>query len=186
MPVLDEFLQLCAGEITRRASSMGQPVLVEGAAAFQAAVNDAQLIDTELSTIGAQQCLAQVAPDTASNPAIAERAIQAAKQVPWQPTTRLPGDDGSAVGLGLIDKARSFGANICGLMLVSPGARYPEHTHPPQELYLPIYGDGQWRFGGSDDYTVLAHDTLVYNNPSDLHGMTAGASPELALYFLWP
>ncbi len=71
-------------------------------------------------------------------------------------------------------------------MLLAPSGAYPEHSHPPQEIYLPIAGGGQWRYGGAERYQLLADDALVYNHPGDRHGALAGDEPLLALYILWP
>jgi quercetin dioxygenase-like cupin family protein len=95
-------------------------------------------------------------------------------------------DDGGAnVALGIVNDARVLGPLTCGLILVAPGAAYPEHAHPPQEIYLPISGRGSWRYGGSGEYRSLHDDSLVYNHPRDLHGTIAGDEPLLALYILW-
>ena len=49
-----------------------------------------------------------------------------------------------------------LGAVACGLMLLDSGRHYPAHAHRPQEIYLPISGDGSWRFGGAKEYRALA------------------------------
>jgi len=186
MTALDEFLHAASAEISRRAALATDPILVEGARVFQRAVSSTAAQAVELTEIGALNMLASVDTAAAINPHVAVMAIQAAAEIPWIPTPRMDQDDGSQVGLGLIDAVRDFGDVVCGMMLLTPGASYPLHNHAPQEVYLPITGTGQWRYGGAEDFVQLGPDTLVYNNPNDLHSAIAAESPELALYFLWP
>ena len=175
---LDVFLHDCCAEIERRAA-VAEPlpgVLCHGAAAFRNAIDSARPADAPLTVVPA---LAEVdnIPRAVLGPAVA--------QVPWVPTPRL-GDDGAQVALGLVDQVRELGEVQCGLMLLGAGAAYPEHSHPPQEIYLPIADGGSWRFGGSSEYRMLGEDELVYNHPGDRHGAIAGHLPLLALYILWP
>ena len=187
MSALDDFLAAAATEVARRAEiATDRPVLAEGARAFATALAAAGTVERDLTTTGVRDQLNSIDTAHAANPALASLAVDAAREVPWVPTPRIDGDAGATVGLGLVDKVRDFGEVTVGFMLLAPGAAYPEHTHPPQEIYLPLTGEGQWRFGGADDYVRLADDALVYNNPGDLHGVVAADEPELALYFLWP
>lgn len=188
MTVLDDFLQASVVEISRRAALAAdrQPILSQGAESFDRAVHAASVVEHDLTTIGVQRELALISGDQSRQPDLAALAVQAAAEVPWVPTPRLDSDNGELVGLGLVDTVRDFGDLIVGFMLLAPGASYPEHSHPPQEIYLPISGTGHWRYGGSHEYVQLADDTLVYNNPDDLHGAVASPDDaELALYFLW-
>ena len=170
---LDEFLRGCAREIQRRAGladEFGDELRV-GAEAFSDALDGASYQSCELTTVPATRHLAGI--DSAA----------ALSRVPWAASTRLD-DNGSAVALGLVDQVCDLGAVSCGLMLLAPGVAYPEHHHSPAEIYLPINGDGTWRFGGHADYRTLAEDELVYNQPNDVHSAVAGAEPLVALYVL--
>ena len=169
---LDGFLWQCVEEMERRAAlaTDKREILEQGAAAFRSAMESAAPIDCELSTTPVVEHL------PAGHPA---------RSVPWVPTPRLEADDGTLVALGLVDKVLDLGDLICGLMLLAPGAAYPEHSHPPQEIYLPLTGEGQWRYGGSEEYVGLAPDAVVYNPPGGRHGTIAGTDPLLALYILW-
>ena len=182
---LDTFLDLACGEMTRRAL-LQEPtpgVLRQGAEAFRRALATAQVIgDGEpLSTVPALAELSSL-PEAE----LTEAAIAASEHVPWIPTPRLRGDDGASVALGLVDRVRDLGDVQCGLMLLGAGAAYPVHAHPPQEIYLPIAGDGRWRYGGMREYRSVSDDMLVYNNPRDVHSAIAGTDPLLAMYILWP
>ena len=189
--MLDHFLDLCCTEIERRAQ-LAEPepgVLCQGAAAFRGALQAMPAggpASSPLASVPAVSYLRELQPSPSVPPSIAQAAAGAAVDIPWIATPRLKDDDGQDVALGIIDQVRSLGELQCGLMLMAPGAAYPEHAHPPQEIYLPIAGDGHWRFGGSADYRTLDADALIYNNPRDLHGAVATDDALLALYILWP
>lgn len=104
--------------------------------------------------------------------------------LPWIPTPRAD-DDGHHLALAPLDRALDLGDTIIGLMYVGPGATYPLHHHPPQELYLTIAGTGRWRYGGRELPETIGPLSTIYNNPDDRHSATAGQHPLLALYVLW-
>lgn len=175
-----QFLQLCADEISRRAAlATDRPHLSEGAEAFQTALADSSSRSATITTVPVESCLADITPSPLANSLLAANA-----QIPWEPSQRLD-DDGQGVALAVLNRVRDLGHVTCGLMLLGPEHAYPEHSHPPQEIYLPISGDGEWRFGGSEEYRRLDSDELVYNNPGDTHGAAAGSEPLVALYVLW-
>jgi quercetin dioxygenase-like cupin family protein len=182
---LDDFLRACEREIARRLH--GQPkqgVLTAGHAAFQAALDTSEPIDAPRGSIPVAEHLGH----GAAAPLLA--AAQAAgPELSWIASSRLD-DNGTEAGLAPLNDVRDldrsdWGHVQCGLMLLRPHGTYPLHSHPPQELYLPISGDGQWRYGGSNDFCSLAADALVYNHPNDVHSVVAGDEPLLALYVLW-
>jgi hypothetical protein len=183
---LDRFLDLCCDEIERRAqlAETESAVLLDGAAAFRRALDAAppapKVSSTPLPTVSVAAHLQDLSPSL-----IGRAAVAAVSEIPWIPTPRLD-DGGTKVALGIVNDVRDLGDLTCGLILVAPGAAYPEHAHPPQEIYLPIAGRGSWRYGGSNEYRSLHGDSLVYNHQRDLHGTIAGDEPLLALYILWP
>jgi len=179
---LDELLRSCSIEITRRARAAGSPVVLTGAENFASAVAAMQPLEASATTVPVVELLAHV-PVVPFAPMVAP----AAQEMPWTASRRLgKGDDGSTVALGLVNEVRELGAVTCGFMLLAPNARYPEHAHPPHEIYLPIAGNGQWRYGGHASYRALEPDSLVYNSPKVTHGAIAGDQLLLALYVLWP
>ena len=182
---LDQFLVLCCAEIQRRAdiAERSPDVLRQGAAAFRTALQHASVISAANDLSATMPVLATL--DSLASSQLADAAVAVAGEIPWQPTPRVQ-DSSSTVGLGRIDQVRDLGGVQCGLMLVAPGEVYPEHGHPPQEIYLPIAGNGQWRCGGATDYRQLESDELVYNHPHDVHGVIAGVEPLLAMFILWP
>lgn len=70
-----------------------------------------------------------------------------------------------------------------GISLMAPGLRYPEHHHPPEEVYL-VLSSGHWQQDGG-----AWHEPGVgglVHNPSDvLHAMRSGSKPLLAVWCLW-
>lgn len=110
--------------------------------------------------------------------------IDLASDLPWVPTHRAT-DGGTELALAPLDRLLDLGDTIVGLMYVGPGATYPLHQHPPQELYLTIAGRGRWRYGGGADFETVEADRTLYNHPGDLHSAIAGPLPVVALYVLW-
>ena len=183
---VDRFLDLCCTEIERRTqlAETDRAALVDGAAAFRRALDAAPPVSYLAPSLVPTVPVAGHLQDL-SLPLFGKTTLAAVREIPWIPSPRL--DDGGAnVALGLVNKVRDLGDLTCGLILVAPGAAYPEHAHSPQEIYLPISGKGSWRYGGSGEYRSLHDDLLVYNHPRDLHGTVAGDDPLLALYILWP
>jgi quercetin dioxygenase-like cupin family protein len=70
-----------------------------------------------------------------------------------------------------------------GVSLVAPHTRYPDHRHPPEEIYV-VLSDGQWR-QASDPWHEPGIGGLVYNPPNIVHAMRSTDRPLLALWFLW-
>ena len=67
--------------------------------------------------------------------------------------------------------------------LMAPHMRYPDHRHPPEEIYV-VLSDGQWR-QASDPWHEPGIGGLVYNPPNVVHAMRSTERPLLALWFLW-
>jgi quercetin dioxygenase-like cupin family protein len=70
-----------------------------------------------------------------------------------------------------------------GVSLMAPHTRYPDHHHPPEEVYLVLSG-GEWR-QGNDPWHEPGIGGLVYNPPNVVHAMRSAERPLLALWFLW-
>ncbi len=69
-----------------------------------------------------------------------------------------------------------------GVSLVAPYTCYPDHRHPPEELYLALTG-GEWR-QDMGPWFEPEPGGIVFNTSNILHGMRAGAEPQLALWCL--
>lgn len=70
-----------------------------------------------------------------------------------------------------------------GVSLMAPHVTYPEHHHPPAEIYIAL-SPGAWRHGGSDWFTP-GIGGLIYNVADTPHAMRAGPEPLLAIWCLW-
>ncbi len=70
-----------------------------------------------------------------------------------------------------------------GVSLMAPHTQYPDHRHPPEEIYV-VLSDGQWR-QASDPWHEPGIGGLVYNPPNVVHAMRSTKRPLLALWFLW-
>lgn len=70
-----------------------------------------------------------------------------------------------------------------GVSLVAPGIEYPEHHHPPEEVYL-VLSRGHWQKDGGDWFEP-GIGGLVHNPPDILHAMRSAATPLLATWCLW-
>lgn len=72
---------------------------------------------------------------------------------------------------------------VAGVSLLAPGVRYPDHWHPPEEIYL-VLSPGEWR-QRDGPWHAPGPGGVVHNPPGVAHAMRAGDSPLLALWFLW-
>jgi len=70
-----------------------------------------------------------------------------------------------------------------GLSLMAPQVRYPDHQHPPEEIYV-VLTPGQWRQRDGRWHEPGAGG-IVHNPPGIVHAMRSGKSPLLAVWFLW-
>ncbi len=70
-----------------------------------------------------------------------------------------------------------------GISLMAPGIEYPEHHHPPEEVYL-VLSPGHWQQAGGDWFEPQIGG-LVHNTPNILHAMRSGSAPLLAVWCLW-
>jgi quercetin dioxygenase-like cupin family protein len=71
-----------------------------------------------------------------------------------------------------------------GISLLAPGVVYPDHRHPPEEIYL-VMSEGDWRQNDGQWHTP-GQGGIVYNPPGIVHAMRAGPrAPLLATWCLW-
>jgi quercetin dioxygenase-like cupin family protein len=70
-----------------------------------------------------------------------------------------------------------------GVSLMAPHTRYPDHNHPPEEVYV-VLSPGEWR-QGSGPWWQPGSGGLVYNPSNVVHAMRSAAQPLLAIWFLW-
>lgn len=70
-----------------------------------------------------------------------------------------------------------------GVSLVAPGVTYPDHQHPPEEIYS-VLSSSEWR-QRADAWIRPGIGGIVYNPPGIVHAMRAGSQPLLAVWCLW-
>lgn len=109
--------------------------------------------------------------------------VALAPGLPWKPSTRTDPEGVDVVLLDLFD-CLNLGIAGAGVMLLGPGAGYPEHQHRPAEVYLVLHGSRRWRFGGSDRYLKVDQGQVLSNSSMDIHGIEAGDDTLLALWVL--
>lgn len=76
------------------------------------------------------------------------------------------------------------GELVAGFSLVAPGVTYPEHDHPPEEIYLVLSGGEWWQAGGA--WHAPGPCGIVHNPPGIRHAMRGTSVPLLAIWFLLP
>ncbi len=69
-----------------------------------------------------------------------------------------------------------------GATVMAPGVTYPDHSHPPEEVYL-AFTAGEW-WNAEMDWTEPGPGGLIYNPPGILHAMRSGPEAFLALWLL--
>ncbi len=70
-----------------------------------------------------------------------------------------------------------------GVSLMAPGVRYPDHRHPPEEVYV-VLSPGEWR-QADGPWFEPGIGAIVYNPPNILHAMRSDTAPLFAAWCLW-
>lgn len=70
-----------------------------------------------------------------------------------------------------------------GVSLVAPDTVYPDHNHPPEEIYA-VLSDGAWR-QNEGAWRKPGLGGTVHNTPNILHAMRSYDTPLLAVWSLW-
>ena len=70
-----------------------------------------------------------------------------------------------------------------GVSLMAPNVTYPDHTHPPEEVYL-VLSPGFWRQDKAP-WVEPGFGGIVLNPPNIIHAMRSGDQPLLAIWCLW-
>ncbi len=107
-----------------------------------------------------------------------------AAKLKWRPSPRAD-FDAEVMALSTLNEMLNLGDLVAGLMFMTPNQIYPEHKHPPQEVYFVLSGTAWWLYGGEKEYRQQKPGDVIYNHSHDLHGMKTESEPLLALYFLW-
>ncbi len=168
-----EFMRACALSMTVCAQSAEETEMVSR---FSRAVADARPRSFTPRLLPALCNLEWV-----SDMKLAQDFREFAHYLPWvySPRTLDRGEEVAIVDFGSMFDMTEV---LSGLMYVDAEKTYPEHNHPPRELYFLISGTGDWRFGGNDDYRAVSAGNMLFNFPWNWHGVKAGHTPLLALY----
>ncbi|GLS17925.1 transcriptional regulator [Labrys miyagiensis] len=70
-----------------------------------------------------------------------------------------------------------------GVSLLAPGVRYPDHDHPPEEVYL-VLSPGRFSHGG-EPWQEPGIGGTFHNPPGILHAMASDERPLFAIWCLW-
>ena len=73
---------------------------------------------------------------------------------------------------------------VMGASLLAPHTVYPDHHHPPPEIYV-VLSEGNWFQQGLGWHTP-GTGGLVVHQPGVTHAMRSGVAPLLAIWCLWP
>lgn len=192
-PDLQRFLDLTLGAIAHQAAPGGPAAAVterigtivrRPAGAGRGAMADRPSACDHLDA--ALTAARQGAPDVAE---VADAVGSLARRLTWAPR---PGSE--SVADGFHDNhanARVIGADgleirddvSVGLSLMAPNTRYPDHRHPPEEVYL-VLSPGEWR-QGDGAWHEPGPGGVVHNPPGIVHAMRSGDAPLLAIWCLW-
>jgi len=71
---------------------------------------------------------------------------------------------------------------LVGVTVMAPQIVYPDHDHPPEEVYIAL-SPGEW-WNAEMDWTEPGPGGVIYNPRGILHAMRSEAQPMLALWFL--
>jgi Dimethlysulfonioproprionate lyase len=71
---------------------------------------------------------------------------------------------------------------MIGVSLMAPGLQYPDHQHPPAEVYYSL-SPGSWR-QGDRPWVTPGIGGLVYNPSNIVHSMRSSDGPLLAIWCL--
>ena len=70
-----------------------------------------------------------------------------------------------------------------GASLMAPRLQYPDHRHPPEEIYF-VLSKGSWR-QQDRPWHEPGPGGIVYNPSNIVHAMLSGGDPLLTIWCLW-
>ena len=170
------FLRQCADAISKQTSD---PVVLEGTETFSQRIKSLRVkqFSPQLLPVIEQIKHIKSTPFTFNFHLIAPEMV-------WKPSPRTD-EKGEQMALGIFNELFDLGDIVVGLLLLDKHQSYPLHQHQPQELYLVLSGEADWRYGGSEVFKKIVPGDVIYNHPNDIHGVTAFDESVLALYVLW-
>lgn len=173
-----DFIKQCAEALTAAAHDDGTHA---GAKALVSALSDA--VHTphryEAGWLPALDTVDQV-----GGSGLADAFVDVAPLLPWRQASQA-GTDLGQVAVSPLDLVVDVDPLRLGLMYLAPGAQTALHHHPPQEAYLLLSGQSQWRYGGNSEFRTIDSPAAIYNHPDDLHAAIAGDRPLVSMFVLW-
>ena len=134
------------------------------------------------------EALAQAATASAQTALVASAFARLAPRLTWRERVTSPnapagfaGHHANATLIG-VDGLEVRDDIRLGASLVAPGVTYPDHEHPPEEIYL-VLSDGEWR-NAAQDWHEPGIGGTVHNPPGIVHAMRAGKTPLFAVWCL--
>lgn len=116
--------------------------------------------------------------------ALADALAAIAGHVTWmrrdEPERATPGFARGHANAVLVHSSRHGSHALMGVSLMAPNVRYPDHQHPPEEVYI-VLSPGEWR-NDRVDWFEPGIGNVVYNPPGIVHAMRSGDSPLLAIW----
>lgn len=185
MRPIDQFLNLAGAAVAARATGAAHPaaarliaLLADPPVGVVPSVPLRPAVCAQVPVAMALMATALAAPFAALEPALAWQARAIAGAPPGfaegHANAHLLGPQGLEQRGGL----------VAGFSLVAPNITYPDHHHPPEELYLVLSGGEWWQAGGA--WHAPGQGGIVHNPPGILHAMRGTDVPLLALWFLLP
>lgn len=185
MRPMDRFLTLAGAQVAATATGAARVAGLRVAAALAALPEPARPPPPRRLTV----CRHLDAACAEMTPALAAafRALEPA--LSWQTRAMSNGAVGFAEGHAsarVLDPngLEQRGGLVAGFSLVAPGVTYPEHEHPPEEIYLVLSGGEWWQAGGA--WHAPGPGGIVHNPPGIVHAMRGTSVPLLAIWFLLP
>ena len=132
--------------------------------------------------------LVTAATGTKATAAVSDAFSHLAPKLAWQRRPEGPNDPAgfaenhantTLVGVDGIERRSDI---RIGASLLAPLTVYPDHSHPPEEMYL-VLSEGDWR-NADVGWRTPGIGGLVHNPPGIVHAMRSGDAPLFAVWCL--
>jgi quercetin dioxygenase-like cupin family protein len=185
MRPIDRFLSLVGAEMAAAATGHARSAGSRVAALLAEAPTPADTLPPQ--RLGVCRHLAAACAEMRPDLAAAFKALEPA--LAWRTRTMSNASSGFAEGHAsarVLDETglEQRGGLVSGFSLVAPGITYPEHDHPPEEIYLVLSAGEWWQAGGG--WHAYGPGGIVHNPPNIRHAMRGTTAPLLAIWFLLP
>ena len=128
-----------------------------------------------------------LAADTDGSKAALIKAIQRlAPALPWysracpeQPLFEVGHMNAEVLGDKGIERRSDL---TVGVTIMAPNLTYPDHHHPPEEIYI-VLSQGSWRQGATRWFET-GFGGYIYNPPNILHAIKSAGTPLFAIWCL--